>query len=170
MGNYADFEYDFIDRTLAVISQYESNLHKYDFKEQYNYTLLLNCLTGLIVMPKEKIIDVIPKNRLITDMKNQMGLHDTQINSKITTVKDLVIQMRHCVAHFSIRIESKNNDFLIDKIVFYDDERGPGYIVATFKATELLPFVRYYADWLKSNLEISKRYKQMRAAAQVTKS
>lgn len=163
MGNYSDFEYDFIDRTLAVISQYESNLHKYEFKEQYNYTLLLNCLTGLIVMPKERIIDVIPKDRLITDMKKQMGLHDTQVNSEITTVKDLVVQMRHCVAHFSIRIESENDELLIDKIVFYDEERGPGYIVATFKAPELLPFVRYYADWLKSNLETSGRHKQARA-------
>ncbi len=166
MGNYSDFEYDFIDRTLAVISQYDSTLHKYEFKEQYNYTLLLNCLTGLIVMPKERTIDMIPKERLITDMKKQMGLHDTQINPTITTVKDLVIQMRHCVAHFSIRIESENDEFLINRIVFYDEERGAGYIVATFKATELLPFVRYYADWLKSNLQTSRRYKQLRNTAQ----
>lgn len=164
MGNYSDFEYDFIDRTLAVIAQYESSLHKYEFKEQYNYTLLLNCLTGLIVMPKERVIDVIPKERLITDMKKQMGLHDTQVNSEITSVKDLVVQMRHCVAHFSIRIESENDKFLIDRIVFYDGERGAGYIVAAFKAPELLPFVRYYADWLKSNLETTKRYKQMRTS------
>jgi hypothetical protein len=55
MGNYRDLEYEFVERTLLLIAQYESMLHKFDFKEQYNYTLLINCLTGLIVMPKELI-------------------------------------------------------------------------------------------------------------------
>jgi hypothetical protein len=47
MGNYKDLEYKFVERTLLLIAQYESTLHKFDFKEQYNYTLLINCLTGL---------------------------------------------------------------------------------------------------------------------------
>lgn len=38
MGNYRDLEYDFIERTLNLISQYEHMLHKYKFEEQYNYT------------------------------------------------------------------------------------------------------------------------------------
>jgi len=42
------------------------------------------------------------KDRLITDMKKQMGLLDTWINPEITTVKDLVIQMRHCVARIGL--------------------------------------------------------------------
>lgn len=46
MGIYKDLEYGFIERTLNLIAQYESLLHKFKFEEQYNYTLLINCLTG----------------------------------------------------------------------------------------------------------------------------
>ncbi|WP_295793959.1 HEPN family nuclease [Mucilaginibacter sp.] len=159
MGNYADFEYEFIERTLQLISQYEKDLNQYDFYEQYNYTLLLNCLTGLIVMPKERIIDAIPNDRLLSQMKKEMGLQDTQINPDFVTVKDLAIALRHCVAHFSIKVESVTPAFLVDNIVFYDNQKAPGYIVATFKANELQPFVRYYGSWLLSNLQTKKKFK-----------
>ena len=54
MGNYKNLEIDFVHRTLNLITQYENILHKYEYKEQYNYTLLINCLLGLVVVPKEK--------------------------------------------------------------------------------------------------------------------
>jgi hypothetical protein len=159
MGNFADFEFEFIDRTLQLISQYEKDLYQYEFKEQFNYTLLLNCLTGLIIMPKERIIHDIPNDRLLLQMKKEMGLQDTEINSDFTTVKDLAIALRHCVAHFSIKVESETAEFLVDKIIFYDDQKSPGYIVATFRAKELQPFVRYYASWLMSNIQTRNKFK-----------
>ena len=69
MGNYHDIEKEFIERTLALLAQYEHLMYKYEFKEQYNYTLLLNCLLGLIVMPKEKTFSFIPKHRITTQFK-----------------------------------------------------------------------------------------------------
>ncbi|MDP1800990.1 MAG: HEPN family nuclease [Bacteroidota bacterium] len=54
MGNFKDIEIEFVQRTLNLISQYESSVHKLKLEEQYNYTLLINCLLGLIVLPKEK--------------------------------------------------------------------------------------------------------------------
>lgn len=37
MGNYRNIEIDFIERTLDLISQYESILHKYKFDNQYKH-------------------------------------------------------------------------------------------------------------------------------------
>ena len=156
MGNYKDLEYEFVERTLLLIAQYEGMLHKFDFKEQYNYTLLINCLTGLIVMPKERTISAIPADRLLSKMKTEMGLVNTVINDDITNLKDLIVALRHCVAHFSIEIKSENDDNFIDDIICYDNQKRQGYVVANFKAGELLPFVRYYANWLLSNLKIAK--------------
>lgn len=36
MGNYKDIEVEFVERTLKLISQYESILNKFEFSEQYN--------------------------------------------------------------------------------------------------------------------------------------
>lgn len=46
MGNYSDFETDFVQRTLALIDQYNEMIEVLGkpFREQYNYTLTLNCL------------------------------------------------------------------------------------------------------------------------------
>jgi hypothetical protein len=43
-------------------------------------------------MPKERMISLIPKDRLVAEMKQEMGLQDTQVNPGISTIKDLVVQ------------------------------------------------------------------------------
>lgn len=159
MGNYHDLEYEFVERTLLLISQYEGLLHRFEFKEQYNYTLLINCLTGLIVLPKERTISALPKDRLISRFKEEMGLVNTTINPDITNLKDLIISLRHCVAHFTIEVKSQTDEQLIDDIIFYDNEKGHGYEVARFKASEMLPFIRYYSNYLLHNLKIRPEHK-----------
>ncbi len=43
MGNYSDFETDFVQRTLALIDQYNEMIEVLGKPlEQYNYTLTLN--------------------------------------------------------------------------------------------------------------------------------
>lgn len=153
MGIYKDLEYEFVERTLNLITQYESLLHKFKLEEQYNYTLLINCLTGLIVMPKERTISAIPNDRLLSKIKHEMGLEFTVINPKYETLRDFIVALRHCVAHFSIEVKSDHDGISIGEIIFYDDYKVSRYEVAIFKASELLPFVRYYADWLRSNLK-----------------
>ena len=157
MGIYKDLEYEFVERTLNLITQYETLLHNFKFEEQYNYTLLINCLTGLIVMPKERTITAIPNDRLLSKIKFDMGLERTVINPKYETLRDFIIALRNCVAHFSIEVKSDHDGIRIGEIVFYDEQNGTRYEVAIFKATELLPFVRYYADWIKSNLKLMKK-------------
>jgi len=152
MGNYKNIEHDFIDRTLKLISQYESILHKYPFEEQYNYTLLINSLLGIIVFPKERLFNHIPNLRLTPELKKEMGLVESKINPNYKSLRDLIYGMRNSIAHFTVEIVSQTDDFLVDNIVFnkYDDKDNT--VIADFKSTELLPFIRYYADWTKSNL------------------
>lgn len=155
MGNYKNLEIDFIGRTLNLISQYESELHKYEFVNQYNYTLLINCLMGIIVMPKERIFSRLPNERLTTKLKNEMGLFESTLDGKFKSIRDLIKGLRNSIAHFSIEIISKDHNELIDIIRFIDtDDHGKVQgIVAEFKAVELLPFIRYYGYWIISNLK-----------------
>ncbi len=47
--NYSDFETEFAQRTLVLIDQYNEMIEVQGkpFREQYNYTLNLNCLLEL---------------------------------------------------------------------------------------------------------------------------
>ena len=153
MGNYRNLETEFVERTLCLIAQYESMMYKYKFKEQYNYTLLVNCLLGLIVMPKERTLSFLPKNFLGEDLKQDMGISQSTFNPDITDLKDLIIALRNTIAHFDISFESDNPaEFLIDRIVFMDKAKGNNYIVASFIPSELLNFIRYYGGWLVENI------------------
>lgn len=55
MGNYANLELEFIERTIKLINQYTELIQDRAFDEQLNYTLTINCLLGLIIMPKERV-------------------------------------------------------------------------------------------------------------------
>lgn len=147
MGNYKNIEIDFIERTLGLIAQYEGILHKYNFEQQYNHTLLINCLLGLVVFPKEKAISYLPKERITSKLKGDMGIFISTFNEEYTDLKGLIVALRHSIAHFNIEFESENTDFLIDKIVFKDKDKGDNYVVASFLPSELLSFIRYYGGW-----------------------
>ncbi len=62
MGNYSDFETDFVQRTLALIDQYNEMIEVLGkpFRGQYNYTLTLIASTGLIVLPKRALSFCLP--------------------------------------------------------------------------------------------------------------
>ena len=158
MGNFRNIETDFIERTLELISQYEVKMHDYEFEKQYNHTLLINCLLGLIVFPKEKVISFLPKHFLDKNLKKDMGIINSVINPEVTELKSLIIALRHTIAHFDISFESDDQEeFLIDKIVFKDRDKGENYIVVSFIPAELLSFIRYYATWLISNIRKNKQ-------------
>lgn len=152
MGNYHNLESEFVDRTLRLIDQYYGALHSYPFEEQFNYTLTINCLLGLIVMPKERVVSFVPTDRLTSDLLNDIGAPSLEIGCDITTLRDLIRALRHAVAHFDINVISESEEHLVDSVVFYDSQNG-GSFVARFRASELLPFLRYYASCLLRNME-----------------
>jgi len=155
MGNYKDIEVEFVERTLKLISQYESILNKFEFSEQYNYTLLLNCMLGLIVVPKETNLSHIPTDRLTTGLKKDMGLVYSTISEDIHTLRDLIIGLRHSISHFNIAVTSDLDDEknIINHFDFFNDKDGKNYLICRFYASELLPILRYYGSWYISNKE-----------------
>lgn len=154
MGNYKNLEIDFVERTLNLIAQYESAQYKFEYHNQYNYTLLINCLLGLIVLPKEKSISHLPSVFLDQKLKTQMGLINSTINESYTNLKKLIIALRHSISHFNIKVISDlDEEQTIDQIIFEVDDNNMKIQVANFRANELLPFIRYYATWLLYNLK-----------------
>src|SRR4030067_3602426 len=59
--DYEIFERDFIVRTLRIVEQYDECIKGH---EKYEVTLLINCLLGLLILPKERCYVNIPKNKL----------------------------------------------------------------------------------------------------------
>jgi HEPN pEK499 p136 len=153
MGNFKDIETEFIERTLLLISQYEGVQRKFQFEEQFNHTLLINCLLGIIVLPKERTMTYIPPDRLTEELRTMMGLRYSWINPELNDLRSLILALRNSVAHFDIKVISLDERFLIDQVIFYDNVRSEGFEVAKFSSDELLPFVRYYASWLLSNIK-----------------
>lgn len=141
MGNYEQLEPEFIQRTLALMEQYDRfiDIENIDFSNQYNYTLTINCFLGIIVMPKERVIKQIPDSKLDGRLKEELGIVNTEISSRINNLRQLIHQLRNSVAHFNIEVESSDEQFLFDYLVFKDHD---GNIVARFPSGELVPFLR----------------------------
>ncbi len=152
MGNYHNLEPEFIDRTLRLIDQYYGVLDNYPFEEQFNYTLTINCLLGLIVMPKERVISFVPTDRLTREFLTEIGAPSLEVGNGISTLRELVKSLRHAVAHFDINVISEDDKNLVNWLEFSDSENGGG-LVARFRASELLPFLRHYAHCLLQNME-----------------
>lgn len=151
MGNYHDIEIEFVGRTLRLIDQYLGLVNQFKFEEQYNYTLTLNCLLGLIVMPKEKAVSYIPTDRLTSEYKKKIGLVESHISEEIATLRDLITKLRHSVAHFDITVKSEDERRLLDWVEFKDSENG-NVTLARFRANEIFPFLRHYCDCLIENM------------------
>lgn len=99
---YADeFERDFMRRTLSILQQYGG---------PYDATLLLNCLLGLLIVPKERSIEKIPVHPR-SDLA-KWGIQSSSIrgfgkptrkNRQPDTLRGIVWNLRNAVAHFRVK-------------------------------------------------------------------
>src|SRR3989304_5249303 len=89
---YETVERDFVERSIKIITQYEKYITPCVPKEeQYEVTLLLNCLLGLIVLPFEhskrrqgnpQFPEILKgDDRPIKDLGSEWGLKDLHIES-----------------------------------------------------------------------------------------
>ncbi|GAB3367911.1 MULTISPECIES: HEPN family nuclease [Giesbergeria] len=96
-----NFEKSFMRRTLSLISEYEGSL---------DATLLVNCLLGLLVLPKETFIAQLPD----VDFESlaDWGVEPTSIrevgrcsdgHQHNPTLKQLIRRLRNAVAHFRVK-------------------------------------------------------------------
>jgi len=110
MSEYRNFEVDFISCSLELIKQYEDHvMPNVPHQSQYEVTLLINCLLGLLVLPKERHLSKIPDtpltqtpewgiqpNHIVNAGKNCEG--ERRMADTIT-LRQVVTDMRHSVAH-----------------------------------------------------------------------
>lgn len=159
MGNYLNFEQDFVTRTIDLIEQYNGLIANEPFERQFNYTLTLNCLLGLIVMPKERAINCIPRERLTLDFKQRMGLQHTELPDAQTNLRQLIIKMRHSIAHFDIEVESIDEHRLVNYVNFKDTDTKQIY--ARFCANEIFPFLQFYSTLLINSMRQQQRRREL---------
>lgn len=101
MSYLTNFERSFSTHTLALVEGYAG---------PYDATMMINCLLGLLVMPKETMLQAIPEDPL--DRLADWGVNPSSIknpglptrsNRNPNTLRGLVTNLRHAVAHFQIK-------------------------------------------------------------------
>lgn len=142
MSYLSNFERSFSEHTLAVVDEYVG---------QYDATLLINCLLGLLVVPKETVLNVIPETPL-SDL-GKWGIAPASIKNPGTsrgprdpdpnTLRGLVANLRHSVAHFRIQPVPKDGDVVAFE---FRNDRG---LHAVVSISELRDFVRQLSAHLK---------------------
>ena len=150
---YSNVEIEFVKRTLKLINQYEHLKYNLNIDERYEVTLLINCLLGVIVFPKEKSFSKIPNDRILKNLKKEMGINKSYINPKYRTIRDFIEDLRNPIAHSNLNFESDETTNEITKIIFLDNTTNPNEIVASFCPEELISFIRYYSDWVIKNIQ-----------------
>lgn len=143
MTVFTDFEHEFMKRTLALVQQYS---------EQYDATLLLNCMLGLLIVPNEKFIDEIPTDHLsdlhdwgITTVSiNDFGV-PTKTNPQPETLRGVIWSLRNAVAHF--RVEPTEEQGQVQGFRFKD--------LTGFDATIRLSELKTFVERLSKHLDNS---------------
>ncbi len=101
MSFNSDFEREFMQRSLSLVQGYRG---------PHDATLLLNCLLGLLIVPKENCIKSIP-NQPISELTD-WGISPAAIvnlgksrgdDDNAETLRGLVWRLRNAVAHFRFR-------------------------------------------------------------------
>ena len=137
---YEDLEKDFINRTYEIIQQY--NAFEISKEKKFETTLLINCLLGLIILPKEKLLQKI-ENAKIADVI--IFNKDVFVNEDIKSMRDLIFNLRHAIAHFDISATS-DNDRDINLLTFKNIKKDPNYIVLKIDIDNMYKLVTYIKD------------------------
>jgi hypothetical protein len=144
---YAKFEREFIERTLKVIEQYDQFvIPNVPPDKQYEVTLLINCLLGLLLLPHQLLSTQIPVVSL-EDLTADWGLQPRFVrNWGRDTTHDLpsfVRRLRNGAAHTKLRSTGGGTD--ITELVF-EDRNG---FKAIIPVSNLKTFIKKLAATVK---------------------
>ncbi len=141
MSFNSDFERAFIQRSLELVKQYEG---------PYDATLLLNCLLGLLVVPKESCLASIPDTP-ISEL-SAWGINPEAVRSYGSSnrpdndprnLRGLVWRLRNAVAHFRFKPIPDRGEVTAFN---FKDQSG---FEATLPLTELRVFVERLAAYIE---------------------
>ena len=135
------FERDFMRRTLKLVQEYTG---------PYDATLLLNCLLGLLIVPKETSLDKIPTDPIsklkdwgISPSSIKRFGKKTNANQYPDTLRGIVHNMRNSVAHIRVKPVHRSEQV---KGFEFTDQSG-------FEASIDLDEVRVFVEKLANHLE-----------------
>lgn len=140
----AEFERDFMGRTLSLVKDYHGN---------FDATLLLNCLLGLLIVPKETSLNKIPADP-VSDLR-KWGISPESIvsfgkesrkNEHQKTLRGIVHHLRNSVAHFRFKPVHERG---IVKGFHFDDQSG---FSANIEVSEMREFVEKLAVYLEEQI------------------
>lgn len=105
----------FIHNTLSVLRQYE--IHKEIFEKNYSHTLFLNTCIGLLIIPKESVLDDLPT---IEVDENEWGINPMLITVSTRadkSIKNIARELRNAIAHNNFRYDyNEDNPIPINHI------------------------------------------------------
>lgn len=107
MGHFKQGEFDFINRTLTILKQYESINFESAKEEKYEVTLCMNCLMGLIVVPQQIWLKRIPNVELDKSWYLKK-VHIDSIKSNNYRLNNIVKHLRNSVSHGNLSPISKD--------------------------------------------------------------
>jgi len=100
---YSNIENDFVSRTLTL-------LHGYD--GEYEITLLINCCLGLLVLPKERHYNTIPK-RAIPESGELWGMSRKSLTVHCEEcgyeLAEVLRRLRNGICHFKLKTLPNNS-------------------------------------------------------------
>lgn len=129
--------------TLEIVENYQG---------PFDATILVNCMLGLLVVPKERYIKAIPEQPL-TELA-QWGIRPesiqnpgrvTDTNPRPETLRGLVKNLRHSVAHFTLKPIPANAD------VHSFEYRNDSGLHAVISLAEMRVFVKKLATHLDNS-------------------
>ncbi len=131
------FEKAFMKRTLELVEEYRG---------PYDATILLNCLLGLLIVPKEKSLEKIP-NDPISDIE-KWGISPDSIqdigDKEPATLRGLVINLRHAIAH-TLFTPVYENEYVLG----FEFKNRSGF-KAFIKLDEMKKFVNKLAKYIEN--------------------
>lgn len=134
MSSYINFEYDFIERTLADIKRYNG---------QFEVTALLNSCVGLLIIPKENLFDKLPDIDIQSYGINSRLVRLNDGNSQPYSLKNVLRHIRNSIAHGNFKQEDVSGG-IIRSLRFQDFNIIRGKSNLTF---ELILGVEEFRDF-----------------------
>lgn len=136
----SNFSESFMGRTLEIVRQYNG---------PYDATILINCLLGLLVLPKEVVFDKIPN--VPFDCIEQWGIKKDSIrhpgfcdygHRHDLNLREILKRMRNAVAHFNVKPFERNGE--VEGFEFRDRNK----FLAKLTIPELREFVIAISEYL----------------------
>lgn len=119
MSYYKNQEFDFVNRTKAIIEQYDKlELSK---AEKFEVTLLLNCLVGLLILPQQHWFDNLPTDLI---SQKEWGINEKDVSfikeGEPKNVKNIARHLRNSISHYRFKAFANDESNDISRIKFED--------------------------------------------------